>query len=159
MLPYTMVLCEFLRDDHSRYTQGMFRKKPCDFSESEETLWMKEKEAGEFYKLYRTYATNTHSALLKVVLLESSRVSLGEKPSLLGERTFYKRVTAMVDEVRRRYLRDIIVGYEVTNREAEARISAFQEEHPMEEVPVDQLGQYVARMLFEGMGRKSKKKR
>ena len=137
----------------------MFRKKPRDFSESEETQWMRESEAGEFYRLYCMHATQAHNALLKITRNVSSRAFLGEKPALMSERKFYKSISAMTNEIRMKHLRNMVVGYEVTHKETEARISAFQAEHPMEEVPADQLGQYIARMLFEGMGRKSKKER
>lgn len=140
------------------YSYLGYKHMPRDFSFSERTAWMKESVAGEFYELYLEWSHKSHQAIRKVTLSEDAREFLGEDPDCVSERRFYSIATDMADEERMGFLRDFIIGYEMSYKEAEARISEWKEIHPMDEMPPEQLGVYIAEMMMEGMGLPPKKK-
>lgn len=134
----------------------MFRSRPRDFSESEETSWMREDKPGEFYQLYCKFMADTHHAMIEISSdPDSLRDSLGEEPSLITKRHFYKRIASMTNEVRRGFLRDIVAGHKLIVKETEARASEFLDTQPLEGLPPEQIGKHLAKMMLHCMSRKS----
>lgn len=80
-------------------------------------------ELAEFYRLYRIFKQDSRDAMLRSVVMESSRISIYQHVIPLARRDFEAYLLSMSEKERAQYLRKIHGGYEFSRLTTQSELA------------------------------------